>query len=1036
MGDRTNLNKTPIKSLSAIKNKRINSIPFIITDKNTYTLKMRKEGGRDYYVLISQDTTTKEIFMETKLNHIDEKTVQNIINKGLDGLLDEILKCGDKEYFKRSNLQSLFWEFYTIPSNANRIVTWAKSLTKEQFAKVVDIIIHDEILEKLINIDPDIVFNASHDRLVSKPVAAQFDQYKSFFTIYCKNCYSEELKKIAFNPEATRFPEYRDLFDDKYYVREFVALNPKATRFPEYVTLFPNEKTAIACNPEAVKLKEYLTLFDQDFQTRRLVACNPNARSLPRYKELIPPEFGFDANVILKNPGAMQFPEFDRILEDEGAADCPELYDYLDISRILNNPKIMPMYVGKMRAPILDNHPELFSHSDRNVWKALLNNPEVLKSKNFKMLFSHPNIDVLIALAGDPEVVTFPEYRDLFKQTHTWVLEGIAENKKAAKLPEFKHLFDLQDEHIKQNLIDNPAARKFPEIEKTFDVQDEKFRIALAEDPKMARFDAYRRFFSDPSEKVRVSILSNPEAVRFPEYKTLVANATPQELIGFAKNPHAPEFKIFEDILFNFQDPEYVSIYAVNNKNAVTHPAFKKLLTETPHSTDFFELYIHCLTIANAAANPKAVHLPEFKQLFKLLRFYKESACFTFGSHMTFFTPFGLQEDQDIFLEACKQSPQIDPRWVNTIYKAIELITDSSYSKFSEQNGEMKEVGNFYFYIAPIVCALAANPEAPKLPEYREFFTFFHENCSRPILQVLANPNKANAPGFIGWQKRIMQMINEGKILDDYTNDLEDNAKDISDESKKDALEIEIVERVVGIDYIYDECKPNEEEKNIEDEEDDAPDQEEPNAHEQPDPQKDTLPRPITRKLFYSRWDYNYQLAKLPEAVVFDEYSWFFDTKDSKLVESICENPVAIRHPEFKTLFNNEDVWIRIDAYRAYYNHLNEQFRRFGIPPSAENTPKVQACEKIAEQLDTVTQSYQKEQAILPQYEETIAEVLKSLDQWCIDPATKKWSGPKPTWATDPLEQLDLPKSLYAQLQKELPHVTKAIQFKVGEYPL
>lgn len=155
------------------------------------------------------------------------------------------------------------------------------------------------------------------EAIAGNPSAAKVDEYRILFTD------DDVLRRVAFNPEATRFPEFKNLFKHKNKnVRYLAIINQNATKIPEFKSLFKSTNSYTRCNvaenPNATDFDEYKELFmDKYPYVRHYAARNPNAVKFSEYKTLFTNKDGIVRLGIALNPNAVTFPEYKTLFTDD-----------------------------------------------------------------------------------------------------------------------------------------------------------------------------------------------------------------------------------------------------------------------------------------------------------------------------------------------------------------------------------------------------------------------------------------------------------------------------------------------------------------------------------------------------------------------------------------------------------------------------------------------------------------------------------------------------------------------------------------------
>lgn len=943
--------------------------------------------NRDDLILTKRVEDGKEVGY---IQYMDLEAHEVLVEKAIPLLYDEVCTCGLDAVFDAisdANAPELNGEIKAIfmgalladRSNIDILLEYSKRLPKKYIPEFIWRVLrapdvfsidtlfnsyYDPVFEKLFELDADAIFNSKNlnkwtMRTVARlPCAAKYPQFREFFMINDR----EVKQSLAMNPEAPKLDEYKRFFEEYNEAMIYATLNPNAALLPAYAEFLKKNELSnirIAANPNAAHLSEFKRLFAlNNFTINRIIACNPAARSLPEYADLIPPEYGFNLEIILSNSDVDKYKEIQKILEEGPSgvgttkADEIKFKEYRDkhlekkTGPLLSLAELKQADIKarqqnneRLRDPNIITDPNFMSYlKDPNEIWSIISNPISGQFKEIRALFDSKDLNNLSYLASKEHLTKLPEYKKLFKIKDPEVLREIAGNPNATQLEEFKQLFLSKDESIQERLLNNPNARKLHEFVQLFSTDYGQAAISL---PESAQFPEFRQLLTHKDALMRYSAAHNPNAVQFPEFGKLFY-----------------DYALFEDTT------DSVMAAAVGNPNAINHPEFRKLFTRTP-PTKPEELFVFINVLSNVAAREETVQFPEYKELFKLLRFYTKEVreCES------------MEDQMMVCLQLCDEEPKLDKKWIQAIFTAMEhlrtypteIMDADIIDMFPEQHYD-----DLFSHLNMIISSIACNLEAPKIKEYTQLFNLIDEEYFPIVEAVIHNEAARSLPEYRKYHDALL------------------HTKYPYDNNKKDhqvkAMDVYPLRRATFYS-IYFHANNNAIDSGI-----------------------DSVPV-----------RFSIDMKSNPKIYDSPEYRRLF--YDWKGIEWIAKDPNALRCPEFKNLFNAYDIEVRYEAYRTYYNHLNEQFRRFGIPPSAKNTPKVQACEKITEQVDTIIKNYQKEWALLPKYTEALMNVLHAIEHADLDPIPKA--------ITDLLEQILIPKDLVARIGMEMPRLVTRIEFRI-----
>jgi hypothetical protein len=832
--------------------------PFIqkdlfITEKQGEWIASEREIKKGIIPFIQYiDPDTGHVLQESELGFLNLDTLIEISKKGLEGFYEAILNLQPSKnpYGPDMDLTSIHRVLIeSNPEIAQKSIDWIKTLPKNMISKAVSVILFslgydnylnrrfESIYEQLMDLDPNTLLKSNVGNVIALPKAALHDEYRRYFTVKSnKPKYPRDepwdfdyvFLAIASNPEATRFPEFRELFDIQTHdgdltcrIKVQLMMNPKAPQLPEFKNLLLSN-FPVALNPGAVHFEGYNKLLDEhDPEVEWGIRCNPEARKLPEFAHLDPPECG---------------------CEDPNK------------SRIITYTK-----------------EELERKKKTIDWES-------------RLKWIETNV---------PTIEREHMYKEVFEKLSPDLSE-----------------FDLE---TRERLLKYKPALPF------------------AADPKSVNDPNFRDLFKNKNNQQKFELTSNPAAPQFEEFGQLFHCLTPWALA----DPN-------DNLLYG----NFPAMNAVSNPNAITHPDFGKLFTNPPPTDNHNQLASYCTAVAMAAARQDAVKLPEYRYLFNFIRLL-DSAILDLQSDEEIYQamlkacnpPPKLSTDwatsEETMLKAKDQPLKLDPKWITCIRTAVfqarrkygyNSILNVYYPRIAKS-----DLRKFHSYLIPILFEVAGNPEAAKLPEYKQLFQLTHPECRYIIQNILKNPEAQKLPEFTAFKSKIMTNPN------------------IYLEKQEEYVE----ERLIRFDdpdgiwppkYISDRHMFQ-----ISDEEGAQDFNVKDRKHEEWEQKQ--RERPYHRINFYEYISIGNVNKLYEETAVFSkkaclckDYIQFFFNSDPQIRTKAAKNPAAVRFPEFKDLFNDLDIGVRIEALKTYYNHLNEQFRRFGIPPSAENIPQLEAA--------------------------------------------------------------------------------------------
>lgn len=242
------------------------------------------------------------------------------------------------------------------------------------------------------------------------------------------------------NPASVIYPQYRIFFKTN---PERVAHSASAAlTYPnDFRQLFGNYDSDLAANPEAAKFPEYRDLFtDPDLYDK--IAANPEAARLypDEFRKLFALATDEDDHVdlnwnLMTNPEAAEFPEYQRFFN-------------------FNSDSANNAVLRNIKAP--HNFPTeyqtlLSAASDDRVSLILSWNPEIGILPNYRNIFAkYGQPRNIIYFAKNPYFAKLPEYRELFKTQKTDIRFEIAQNPNAVTFPEYRQLFDDEEYYVRR----------------------------------------------------------------------------------------------------------------------------------------------------------------------------------------------------------------------------------------------------------------------------------------------------------------------------------------------------------------------------------------------------------------------------------------------------------------------------------------------------------------------------------------------------------------------------------------------------------
>lgn len=631
---------------------------------------------------------------------------------------------------------------------------------------------------------------------------------------------------------------------------------------------------------------------------------------------------------------------------------------------------------------------------------------EVVNILNYHIIYFTPEIRQIIGeiLTLNPEA----DFKDALLQmaNHKSINDvgfieefKLALNSKEVNLPLFhKHCTSLL---IRRCIALNPAARKLPEyvyfIPPEFGVDiDIIFKNPKSELEKFKEyhdlFDSSKTIYTgnfgtiynsyvDITYKMEEYIQSFPESINnFNGKQTdllFQLLCKPQSLLF-------PKIQDFINQIKHAHDSNYFRLVSCIDINPalMTPDIFHEIFILSGPNNNL----IHLESLYNIAKNPEMTKFPEYRKLFEYLRFYSEKIKSMYDDyiHVDYYDSAEVfesaEEEQENKFKAyiseiratAKKNPPIPDSFIKSIIQAIEYNQKNDPDIFED----------IEYYLNFIMTGVAENPNAIQFPEYRKLFSCINEQVRAAVAK---NPQAVK--------------------LEDFSDLF--NAKSNFDEEMEDYLMVSVypdsrnpvVASLAGnpkaIDYpefrglFY--IKP-----------DDDPDDTFRNLGSNPEATKIAE----YRRLFYECKAHE-GVAENPNACKFGEFRNLFYHKDKSVRLKVAENPNALHFPDYTILMNDIDFEVKFTALRTYYNHLNEQFRKFAILPSVENTPKVQACEKITDKIDKLKIFDNTK----PEFTQILTETLNLIQQTNLNPI--------PQTIITPLQQLLIPKNILKNIEKD-----------------
>lgn len=694
------------------------------------------------------------------------------------------------------------------------------------------------------------------------------------------------------------------------------------------------------------------------------VAESVELAKYPEFKHMFESNDDYVLKRLASNPAAALFPEYAKIFSKsigKGVKFTDELQ-----CRIASNPNAprFPEYLNYFK-------PNYYGGNRFKIYQCIAANPGAVSLPEFKQLFTidysdydlkHTSFEIRRMILTNPTARSLPEYADLIPLEYGVDLEVVLQNPDVQKYPEFQRLFTTKDCY---KLVKISAVAKFPEFRQLIKSDKIYGLFDLAVNPDAAQFEEYAIFFTPKylhfigslKEECKADvplayqIAKNPNAVRFPEFRRLFSESNICVKEALAGNPNATQF------------PEYEMLFD-----------YLKIQDLPQYDPEYDDIPMKIKVLCQIAQNPNATKFRQFIQLFYHPDITIRKSLAGNPNAVQFDEFKKLFQDMDLIRAVIRNKNAIQfPQFKAFLTKPRTIHDPSKVIEYYEALGDA-----------------AQREDVADLPEFQEllkFLRFFAGNLYKPdpMVGVLADAAKHPHPNYPQkWNDFFTILGFDSKTAAEYDPD---------QKLFTECLRLCAVPPVMDPRWITSIFAARKKYKASQ----------EKNPPPFPPFLDDTLNFyeclfPIIKGLWHN-----------PKITQFEEYKLF-----SKIEGPPHEDDYFQKEPNVpKWIRPNTDI--RYEAIRTYYNHLNEQFRKFGIPPCAENTPKVQACETIAEQI-TILPTIDN---FKPEFAQILIETLKLMEQANLNPI--------PQAIATSLQQLYIPKNILKDISNNHKELVKRL---------